>query len=112
MIKATASLITIALLAGCAGHVQNPVDRVTFRDEPLVKDVRDGMTRAEVLTMGGEPSATSDRVASPGTCNDYILSHKGDQQPYFVSFDANGRVDGKGFLTCRQMDENQRARRL
>ncbi|MCQ3971330.1 transcriptional regulator, partial [Klebsiella pneumoniae] len=27
----------VVLLAGCSGNVQNPVDRITFRDEPLVR---------------------------------------------------------------------------
>ena len=57
MFKRTLFFITpLALLIGCSGNVQNPVDRITYRDEPLVRDVETGMTQARVLSIGGEPS--------------------------------------------------------
>ncbi len=102
------AIAPVVLLAGCSGNVQNPVDRITFRDQPLVRDVETGMSLKRVLTIGGEPSKASARGAAPGLCHDYILNHDGKQQPYYVSFDASGRVDGQGFLTCKQLDENQR----
>ena len=49
-------LLTL-LLAGCSGNVQNPVDRITFRDEPLVRDVETGMSQEQVLAIGGAVSA-------------------------------------------------------
>lgn len=102
----------VALLSACSSHVQNPVDRVTFRDQPLVKDVRKGMSEEQVLTLGGKPSSSMTRTVNPGLCHDYILSHNGEKQPYYVSLDSTGHVDGKGFLTCKQMEENERARQL
>ncbi|AWM58871.1 osmotically-inducible lipoprotein OsmE [Pseudomonas songnenensis] len=102
------AIVPTLLLVGCSGNVQNPVDRITFRDEPLVRDVENGMSQARVLTIGGEPSRTSGRSVVPGLCHDYILNRDGKQQPYYVSFDGTGRVDGQGFLTCRQLEENQR----
>ncbi|WP_313025103.1 osmotically-inducible lipoprotein OsmE [Pseudomonas lopnurensis] len=108
---ATFPIAAVMLLAGCASNVQNPVDRLTYRDEPLVRDVEDGMTQERVLAIGGKPSNASARTVVPGLCHDYILSHEGKRQPYYVSFDASGRVDGQGFLTCRQLEENQRNRR-
>ena len=98
----------VVLLAGCSGNVQNPVDRITFRDEPLVRDVETGMSQEQVLAIGGEPSKAAARTVVPGSCHDYILNRDGDQQPYYVSFDDSGRVDGQGFLTCDQLEENQR----
>ncbi len=109
--RALYPLAAVLVLAGCASNVQNPVDRITYRDEPLVRDVEEGMTQERVLAIGGEPSSAGARTAAPGLCHDYILSRDGKQQPYYVSFDASGRVDGKGFLTCRQLEENQRNQR-
>ncbi|MFC3607162.1 osmotically-inducible lipoprotein OsmE [Stutzerimonas tarimensis] len=103
-----ATVASLSILAGCATHTQNPLDRYTYRGEPLVKQVETGMTRDRVLALGGEPSSTVDRRARPGTCNNYVLYREGKEQPYYVSFDGAGRVDGKGFLTCRQLEENQR----
>ena len=56
----------LALLIGCSGNVQNPVDRITYRDEPLVRDVETGMTQARVLSIGGEPSRATARTVVPG----------------------------------------------
>lgn len=109
--RAIYAIVPAVLLVGCAGNVQNPVDRITFRDQPLVRDVETGMSQAQVLTIGGEPSKTTGRNVVPGLCHDYILNRDGNQQPYYVSFDGAGRVDGKGFLTCHQLGENQRALR-
>ena len=97
-----------AVISGCATHSQNPLDRITFRDEPLVKDVEHGMSQERVLAIGGEPSSVSARRARSGQCQEYVLYHDGHEQPYYVSFDASGNVDGKGFLTCSQLEENQR----
>ncbi|EWC41034.1 osmotically-inducible lipoprotein OsmE [Stutzerimonas stutzeri] len=106
--RAIYAIVPAVLLIGCSGNVQNPVDRITFRDEPLVRDVETGMSQAQVLAIGGEPSNASARKSAPGLCHDYILNRDGKQQPYYVSFDASGRVDGQGFLTCTQLEENQR----
>lgn len=100
--------LAAVVVSGCATHSQNPIDRLTFRAEPLVKDVEHGMSQERVLAIGGEPSSVTPRNARPGLCQEYVLYHDGEQNPYFVSFDADGRVDGKGFLTCAQLDENQR----
>lgn len=97
-----------ATLSGCASNSQNPLDRVTFRGEPLVKDVKHGMSQERVLALGGEPSSLTPRTARAGTCQEYVLYHDGHETPYYVTFDASGNVDGKGFLTCSQMEENQR----
>lgn len=101
----------LAALAGCSSNttVQNPVDFVTYRDQPLVKQVEKGMTRQQVLTIGGTPSTEVQRKVNAGTCNNYVLTHEGHQQPYYVNFDANGRVDTKGFMTCEQRELNERA---
>jgi osmotically inducible lipoprotein OsmE len=107
-----AALFVLASVAGCTSTtVQNPVDFVTYRDEPLVKQVEKGMTMQQVIAIGGSPSTVVDGTAnSPhGTCNNYILNRDGHQQPYYVSFDSTGHVATKGFMTCEQRKVNENA---
>ncbi len=109
--QSLAALFVMATLAGCAStKVQNPVNYITFRNEPLVKDVEKGMSQQEVLRIGGTPSGTQKRLMKPGSCNSYILNKDGQQQPFYVSFDGSGKVDGSGFLSCSEL-EPPRARR-
>lgn len=99
----------LATLVGCGTTPPNPVNYVTYRDEPLVKQVETGMTRSQALTLGGAPSSEVQRTVKPGACNNYVLNKEGREQTYYVSFNAAGIVDGKGFLTCQQMEANERA---
>lgn len=105
MKKVLMVLCGATVLAGCAG--KNPIDRVTYRDEPLVKEVKRGMSKESVLSVGGPPSSEYRRTAHPGTCNNYVLSHDGTKQTYYVSFDESNRVDGQGFTTCETKDKEQ-----
>jgi len=105
-IKTPALLCAFAVLAGCAGH--NPIDRVTYRKEPLVKEVERGMSKEQVRTLGGPPSSEFRRTAHSGSCNNYVLNRNGKEQTYYVSFNSDGRVDGKGFTTCEELDRQQR----
>jgi osmotically inducible lipoprotein OsmE len=108
--KSLAAMFVFAAVSGCANTtVQNPVDFVTYRNEPLVKQVENGMTEQQVLTLGGTPSTRVQRKVRPGTCNNYVMNKEGHEQVYHVSFDANGRVDNKGFMTCEQRETNERA---
>ncbi|MCF7531852.1 osmotically-inducible lipoprotein OsmE [Pseudomonas petrae] len=108
--QSLAVVISMAALAGCASTtLPNPVDYATYRNEPLVKQVEEGMTKEQVLTIGGTPSTAIQRRAHPGTCNNYVLNREGHQQAYYVTFDNNGRVNSKGFMTCEQRDANERA---
>ena len=93
-----AILLASAALAGCSSRPENPVDYVTYRDEPLVKQVENGMTMQNVIDL-----------PHGGTCNDYILNRDGRQQPYYVRFDATGHVDAKGFKTCKQREADSKA---
>ena len=108
--QSLAVVFAMAALAGCTSTtLQNPVDYATYRNEPLVKQIEDGMTEQQVLTIGGEPSTRVHRKVHPGTCNNYILNREGHQQPYYVSFDSSGRVATKGFMTCEQRKLNETA---
>ncbi|HBX54637.1 osmotically-inducible lipoprotein OsmE [Pseudomonas sp. UBA2684] len=104
------AVCVLTTLAGCAGKPENPVDYLTYRDEPLVQQVDLDMNKQHVLEIGGPPSSQMTRTVEPGTCQDYILNKDGHQQAYHVSFNSAARVDGKGFMTCKQMESNERAR--
>lgn len=108
-IKNLALLSALAVLAGCAGH--NPIDRINYRAEPLVRQVDHGMNKDQVRTLGGPPSSEFRRTARSGSCNNYVLNRNGNEQTYHVSFDSAGRVDGKGFTTCEELDRQQLKRR-
>ena len=103
-----AILLASATLAACDSRPENPVDYVTYRDEPLVKQVEHGMTMQKVIAIGGSPSNAID-LPHGGTCNNYILNKEGHQQAYYVRFDATGHVDDKGFKTCEQREKDDQA---
>lgn len=108
--QSLAVVFALAALAGCTSTtLQNPVDYATYRNEPLVKQIDDGMTEQQVLTIGGEPSTRVHRKVHQGTCNNYILNKDGHQQAYYVTFGANDRVDSKGLMTCEQREANEKA---
>ena len=102
-----AVLAVAAAVSGCSTF-ENPADYLTFRNEPLVKQVDHGMTQEQVRTIGGPPSSDVRNSVTGGTCNNYVLNVDGLEQPYYVDFDVNGRVDSKGFMTCEQHQGNQR----
>lgn len=104
------TLSVLAALGGCAGTPENPIDYLTYRNEPLVQQVDLDMSKQHVLDIGGPPSGEMPRSVSPGTCHDYILNRDGQVQAYHISFNSAGRVDGKGFTSCQQMENNERAR--
>ncbi|WPC05845.1 osmotically-inducible lipoprotein OsmE [Pseudomonas benzenivorans] len=103
-------LALLSILSGCAGSLGNPNAYLTYRDEPLVAQVARDMSKQQVLEIGGAPSGVMPRSVNPGSCHDYILTRDGQPQAYHVSFDSAGRVDGKGFRTCTQMEDDERAR--
>ncbi|GLZ85363.1 transcriptional regulator [Metapseudomonas resinovorans] len=98
----------LASMVGCASKMENPTDYYTYRDQPLVKQVDEGMTESQVRTIGGPPSSSMRRKVNAGICNDYILNQDGHQQAYHVSFDGSGRVEEKGFMTCQQREQAER----
>lgn len=91
-----------AVLAGIAGCAT--ADYLSYRDQPLVAQVEAGMSTQQVLNIGGPPAAITERSASRGLCHDYLFSHAGQQQPYSISFDAAGKVEHKGFISCAEQE--------
>ncbi len=109
MIKPLLTTLTVlAILTGCS----TPPKQI-YRDQPLVAQVKKGMSKQQVLDIGGQPVSVSKRSVNPGTCLDYLFTKDGQQQPYHVSLDAAGKVDHKGFVSCagrEQADQSAKER--
>ncbi|MFQ6572153.1 osmotically-inducible lipoprotein OsmE [Pseudomonas sp. UM16] len=97
-------LALIAMLSAASGCT---TDSDIYRDLPLVAKVETGMSKEQVQRIGGMPLSVTARTVVPGTCFDYILTKPGHQQAYNVSFDSNGTVDHKSFMSCAQWSRAQ-----
>lgn len=91
----------VAMMAGCTAY-----DRTKDRfSEPVVKDVKKGMTRAQVMEIAGKPASEVNMVHARGTCQTYILGQRGNKiETYFVALDERGRVMNSGYQTCSEYD--------
>ncbi|MBV6824566.1 osmotically-inducible lipoprotein OsmE [Pseudomonas sp. PD9R] len=97
------SLMT--LLAGCY------TDSHVYRNQPLVAEVDTGMTKEQVVQIGGPPLSITERTAVPGTCFDYTFIQSGQKQPFNVSFNGQGKVDHTSFISCAQWSHIQQKAR-
>ena len=92
--RLSALVVVLTALAGCSTESR------LYGDEPVVDKVENGMTKDQVLQIGGKPDAVFTRTAKPGTCFDYQLTKDGHKQPYNVSFNGAGKVDHTSFISC------------
>lgn len=91
------------LLSGCSAY--NRAES-TLTD-PVVKNVKTGQTRQQVLQVAGTPASDVRLKNARGTCFNYLLKNRdGTAQNYFVSFDERGLVINKGFQSCEAYDTN------
>lgn len=97
-----ASCVVLVALGGCANPLYD-----TYHDQPLVAQVSNGMSKQQVLKIGGQPVSQTTRTEASGTCLDYQLAHGNQHQPYYVSFDATDKVDHTGFTTCSKWNATQ-----
>lgn len=61
----------MTMLAGCTAYDRTKDQFV----EPVVKDVKKGMSRAQVAQIAGKPSSEVSMTHARGTCQTYILGH-------------------------------------
>lgn len=80
-----------------------------YRDQPLVAKVSTGMSKQQVLDIGGQPVAVNHRTENPGSCLDYQLSQAGQRQAYHISLDAREKVDHQGFTNCAGWEQREKA---
>lgn len=97
------ALTTALILSACSTY-----DRAaSYVTEPVVKDVKVGMTKQQVVDIAGQPATSITMVNARGTCSTYLISGT-DKKPqnYFVSFDDTGKVLNKGYQSCSEYDTN------
>ncbi|MBJ3815593.1 osmotically-inducible lipoprotein OsmE [Shimwellia pseudoproteus] len=91
----------LAMLAGCTAY-DRTADQFT---QPVVKDVKKGMTRAQVAQIAGKPSSEITMIHARGTCQTYILGQRnGKVETYFVALNDTGHVMNTGYQTCAEYD--------
>ncbi|CAI0713523.1 DNA-binding transcriptional activator OsmE [Serratia quinivorans] len=101
LVLAICTAATFTLLAGCTAY-----DRAaSYVQEPVVSDVKVGMTKQQVRAIAGPPSTTATLVHAQGTCDTYAVAPRdGKVQTYFVSYSDTGHVMNKGYQTCSDYD--------
>ncbi len=91
----------LTVLAGCSTY-DKAKDQFT---QPVVKDVKKGMTRQQVMQIAGKPSSEVTMIHARGTCQTYILGQRnGKTDTYFVALDDTGLVMNSGYQTCAEYD--------
>ncbi|GGD14057.1 osmotically-inducible lipoprotein OsmE [Franconibacter pulveris 1160] len=96
----------MTMLAGCTAY-----DRTTDQfTQPVVKDVKKGMSREQVRQIAGQPSSEVTMIHARGTCQTYILGQRnGKTETYFVALDDTGHVLNSGYQTCAEYDTDPQA---
>lgn len=91
----------LTMLAGCTAYDRTKDQFV----QPVVKDVKKGMSRAQVAQIAGKPSSEVSMIHARGTCQTYILGQRdGKAETYFVALDDTGHVINSGYQTCAEYD--------
>ena len=91
----------LAMLAGCTAYDRTK-DQFT---QPVVKDVKKGMSREQVHQIAGNPSSEVKMIHARGTCQTYVLGKRnGKADTYFVALDNTGHVMNSGYQSCAEYD--------
>jgi osmotically inducible lipoprotein OsmE len=98
------SLFTLAIVLAVGGC---STEEHIYGTQPLVAKVQTGMNKDQVQQIGGQPVSITDRTVQPGSCFDYKLTQADQHQSYNISFDGNGTVDHKSFMTCAEWSHVQ-----
>lgn len=103
-----ASAALLSLLAGCTAYDRTK-DLVT---EPVVKDVKKGMSRSQVMQLAGKPVSEVTMSHAKGTCQTYILGERnGKVDTYFVALNDTGHVMNSGYQTCAEYDTDPQVKK-
>lgn len=103
-----ATAVALATLSACTVW-----DRAeSYTSEPVVKNVKKGMTREQVRQIAGMPSTEITMVHARGICQTYVLRERyGKPETYFVSYGDTGRVMNYGFQSCKEYDTDPEVKR-
>ncbi|MEX2942150.1 osmotically-inducible lipoprotein OsmE [Serratia fonticola] len=101
LVLAGCTAALFAVLTGCTTY-----DRAaSYVNEPVVSDVKVGMTKQQVRAIAGPPSTSASLIHAQGTCDTYAVAPRdGKAQTYFVSFNDTGHVMNKGYQSCSEYD--------
>ena len=89
----------LTMLAGCTAYDRTKDQFV----QPVVKDVKKGMSRAQVAQIAGKPSSEVSMIHARGTCQTYILGQRDGKA------DDTGHVINSGYQTCAEYDTDPQA---
>lgn len=101
LVLAVCTVAAFSVLAGCTAY-----DRAaSYVKEPVVSDVKVGMTKQQVRAIAGQPSTSVTLIHAKGTCDTYAVAPRdGKVQTYFVSYNDTGHVMNKGYQSCSEYD--------
>lgn len=95
------AVAVVAMMAGCTAYDRTK-DQFT---QPVVKDVKKGMSRTQVMQIAGKPASEVQMIHARGTCQTYILGQRdGKVESYFVALDDTGHVINSGYQNCSEYD--------
>lgn len=87
-----------AALSGCMPSILQ-----YDRGNPVVmSSLRQGATRESVLSAAGRPLDAMVLPGINGVCYNYLLRNRGNTSPYYVAFNAQGRVVNAGYIACEK----------
>jgi len=73
------------------------------RGNPVVmSSLQQGATRESVLSAAGRPLDAMVLPGIKGVCYNYLLRNRGNSSPYYVAFNAQGRVVNAGYIACEK----------
>jgi len=87
-----------AVLSGCMPSILQ-----YDRGNPVVmSSLQQGATRESVLSAAGRPLDAMVLRGINGVCYNYLLRNRGNTSPYYVAFNAQGRVVNAGYIACEK----------
>jgi len=73
------------------------------RGNPVVmSSLQQGATRESILSTAGRPLDAMVVPGINGVCYNYLLRNRGNTSPYYVVFNAQGRVVNAGYIACEK----------
>ncbi|MEN5100340.1 hypothetical protein [Stenotrophomonas sp. TWI809] len=73
------------------------------RGNPVVmSSLQQGASRESVLSAAGRPLDAMVLPGINGVCYNYLLRNRGNSSPYYVAFNAQGRVVNAGYIACEK----------
>lgn len=103
------AVVGSVLLSGCNTYKRAE----SYLTEPVVKNVKKGMSRQQVHNIAGHPATSINMTFARGSCETYVIGEAADKKPltYFVSYTEGGHVLNYGFQSCAEYDTDPSVKR-